>query len=156
MCGQRTIGCVLLLCLPAGMLPGGCAAQAGQPAPGGPAPTAAKRVSPTRYVGAAEAAAIIAKARKRSDFVIADGRTADEYRREHLAGAVNIDCLQTAEALRADLDKLHRNKTYLFHCATGSRCERAGKIMRTMGFREVILVVGGIADLKAQGVPTEK
>ncbi len=157
----RCLACMLLAgaligCAPTGGPPAGEGAAA-QPPPAPPAPPTPPSATTTRYLTPAEAAKVIARNRSRADFVIVDGRTAGEYGAAHVAGAVNIDCLQLPDDLRSAVGKLDRRKSYLLYCVSGSRCAHAERIMREMDFREVFLVLGGgLEELKQQGVPVKE
>jgi hypothetical protein len=68
-------------------------------------PDAAPNLSPQ------EAASHIRQHGNSGDFVLLDVRTPNEYREEHLRGAISIDFL--SGSFRQELDRLERGKTYL-------------------------------------------
>ena len=87
-------------------------------------------------------------------FAVLDVRTADEFKAGHLPGAVNLDVLDAGfEQQVAALDKA---KTYLVHCAAGSRSANAAGQMKKLGFKSVVDLAPGFNGWKAAGKPVEK
>jgi rhodanese-related sulfurtransferase len=86
------------------------------------------------------------------DFVLLDVRTPNEYREEHLQGAVSIDFL--SGSFRQDLERLERGKSYLVYCRTGNRSGKAVSIMKELRFPNVLHMSGGILKWKEAGLPT--
>jgi rhodanese-related sulfurtransferase len=86
--------------------------------------------------------------------VILDVRTAQEFNAGHIAGALNLD-VTTAdfEQKAAALDK---SKTYLVHCASGVRSERACKKMTQLNFPNLYNLPGGFKAWVAAGEPVAK
>ena len=87
-------------------------------------------------------------------FVLLDVRTPKEFAEERIEGAVMIDYLSTG--FRDEIAKLDRKKTYLVYCRTGNRTKGALKVMRELGFRNVLHLADGIAKWKAAGFPTAR
>jgi rhodanese-related sulfurtransferase len=109
-------------------------------------PDAASNLSPQ------EAASQIRLHGNRPDFVLLDVRTPNEYREEHLQGAVPIDFL--SPSFQQELERLDRGKTYLVYCRTGNRSGKAVSIMRELRFPNVLHMSGGILKWKEAGLPT--
>lgn len=86
------------------------------------------------------------------DFVIIDVRGADSFAAEHIENAVNMD--SAAADFNAQLDALDKTNVYLVYCAVGHRSAAAGETMAGLGFYEVYVIEGGIAQWKAAGMPT--
>ena len=87
-------------------------------------------------------------------FTVLDVRTADEFKAGHLPGAVNLDVLDSGfEKQVAALDKA---KTYLVHCAAGSRSANAAGQMKQLGFKSVVDLAPGFNGWKTAGKPVEK
>ncbi len=85
---------------------------------------------------------------------VLDVRTADEFKAGHLPGAVNLDVMDAGfEKQVAALDKA---KTYLVHCAAGSRSANAAGQMKKLGFNSVVDLAPGFNGWKAAGKPVEK
>lgn len=99
-----------------------------------------------------EAASEIRQRGDRTDFVLLDVRTPNEYREEHLRGAVAVDFL--SGSFKREVDRLDRGKTYLVYCRTGNRSEKAVSIMKELRFPNVLHMTGGILKWKEAGLPT--
>ena len=72
---------------------------------------------------------------KEKDAVILDVRTSKEFSGGAIEGAININ----VDDLRANLEKLDKNKMYAIYCQVGLRGYLANRIMRNNGFRAVNL-----------------
>lgn len=72
---------------------------------------------------------------KENDAVILDVRTSKEFSGGAIDGAININ----VDDLRANLEKLDKNKMYAIYCQVGLRGYLANRIMRNNGFRAVNL-----------------
>lgn len=72
---------------------------------------------------------------KENDAVILDVRTSKEFSGGAIEGAININ----VDDLRANLEKLDKNKMYAIYCQVGLRGYLANRIMRNNGFRAVNL-----------------
>ena len=81
--------------------------------------------------------------------VILDVRTLQEYRSGHLNGSINLDFRSTSFA--DELDVLDRGNAYLVYCRTGVRSGRAAALMKSLGFREIYDLAGGIAGWQREG-----
>ena len=86
--------------------------------------------------------------------VILDVRTAKEFEAGHIAGAVNLDV--TAPDFEQKAAALDKSKTYLVHCASGVRSERACKKMTQLDFPRLYNLPGGFKAWVAAGEPVEK
>lgn len=80
-------------------------------------------------------------------FYVIDARDADQYKKEHIPGAVNIEWRQ-ALARRNELPK---DKSILIYCNTGSLSAQAGFALRVAGMDNVRILQGGFAEWKAKG-----
>lgn len=86
--------------------------------------------------------------------VILDVRTKSEFEAGHIAGAINLDVMSPDfEKGAAALDK---SKTYLVHCATGVRSERACKKLDKLDFAKLYNLPGGFKAWVKAGEPVEK
>lgn len=72
---------------------------------------------------------------KENDAIILDVRTSKEFSGGAIEGAININ----VDDLRANLEKLDKNKMYAIYCQVGLRGYLANRIMRNNGFRAVNL-----------------
>lgn len=80
-------------------------------------------------------------------FHVIDARDKDQYAREHIPGAVNIEWRQVL-AKRASIPK---NKPVLIYCNTGSLSAQAGFALRIAGYDNLRILQGGFAEWKAKG-----
>ena len=86
--------------------------------------------------------------------IILDVRTPDEYQEEHLAGAQQLDFLNT-EAFDAAIKQLDKSHTYYVYCRSGKRSHHACMKMQKQGLK-VFDMEGGILNWKKLGMPTTK
>jgi rhodanese-related sulfurtransferase len=101
-----------------------------------------------------EAREMLGKRSGNPDFVLLDVRTPKEFDAERIEGAVLIDYL--SPAFRDEMAKLDREKTYLVYCRTGNRTKGALKVMRELGFRNLLHLTSGISKWKEAGFPTAR
>jgi phage shock protein E len=98
-----------------------------------------------------EADTMIAARQGDPDFVILDVRTPGEFAAGHLEDAINIDF--NSGTFDTDVGALDRSKTYLVHCAAGSRSALATADMLAMGFSDLYDMVDGFSGWVAAGLP---
>ncbi|ADC65474.1 Rhodanese domain protein [Ferroglobus placidus DSM 10642] len=98
-----------------------------------------------------EAYELIQKNKNNPNFVILDIRTPEEFKSEHIDGAINIDFY--SPNFKEELKKLDKNKTYLIYCRTGHRTSLAMPLFKELGFKEVYNMLGGITAWKNRGYP---
>jgi rhodanese-related sulfurtransferase len=101
-----------------------------------------------------QAADLIQKNKNNPDFIILDVRTPAEYQSGAIAGAINIDSY--AVDFKARLNQLDINHKYLVYCRTGNRSARAAALMKTLKFREVYDLSGGVVAWSQKGYPLVK
>lgn len=87
----------------------------------------------------------------RQDPVIIDVRTRQEYQAGHLDGAINLDYYSSGFLDR--LKALNKNNTYIVYCRKGIRGGIALEMMRSLGFKEVYNILGGLALWAEEGWP---
>jgi rhodanese-related sulfurtransferase len=80
---------------------------------------------------------------------ILDVRTAKEYRAGHLVGSINLDF--RSPSFSDELKALDRNSAYLVYCRTGVRSSRTAALMRSLGFRELYDLAGGLVSWQREG-----
>ncbi len=112
-------------------------------APAGSAPMGFRRVGVEEF----------ARLWQGKQFTVLDVRTADEFKAGHIPGAVNLDVLD--DGFEKQLVALDKAKTYLVHCAAGSRSARAAEQMKGLGFRSVIDLAPGFKGWRSAGQPVE-
>lgn len=67
--------------------------------------------------------------------VILDVRTPEEYSKDHVADALNIDVRNPN--FKSEVLKLHRDDEYKVYCAAGKRAAQAVSIMQDLGFKHL-------------------
>jgi rhodanese-related sulfurtransferase len=86
------------------------------------------------------------------DFCVMDVRTWNEYFPDHIEGAINRDYY--ASNLQDLLDALPRSKMYMIYCAGGSRSINVFNMMKTMGFLQLVNMLGGLYAWENAFLPT--
>jgi rhodanese-related sulfurtransferase len=115
-----------------------------------PTPAPPKQATKVRLVSVEE----FDKLRANKANVVLDVRTADEFKAGHIPGATNID--YTAADFGEKVAKLEKDKTYLVHCAAGSRSARACKKLEGLGFKNLVDLHAGFSGWEGAGKPVEK
>lgn len=96
----------------------------------------------------------IEQAKADTTAIILDVRTPEEYKEEHLAGAQQLDFLNS-EAFDAGTKQLDNTHTYYVYCRSGKRSHNACIKMKKQGLK-VFDMEGGILNWKKLGMPTTK
>ncbi|MDI6644877.1 MAG: rhodanese-like domain-containing protein [Methanobacteriaceae archaeon] len=99
-----------------------------------------------------EAFNIIEENENNSNFIIIDVRTYDEFKEEHINGAVQLDYYSVT--FKEELDQLNKNNIYLIYCRTGVRSRNTLDLMNSLGFNNCFNLLGGITRWKEMGMPT--
>ena len=105
---------------------------------------------------AQEAFSLIENNKNNADFIIIDLRFPQDFEKEHIEGAINLDI--TSETFRDELDKLDRDKTYLIYgyCTCGGVGWNTLRTMEELGFKKVCNMWDGIEQWREEGLPTVK
>ena len=98
--------------------------------------------------------AFIKQAKADTTAIILDVRTPGEYKEEHLAGAQQLDFLNTS-VFDAGINLLDKSHTYYVYCRSGKRSHNACIKMKKQGLK-VFDMEGGILNWKKLGMPTTK
>jgi len=80
-------------------------------------------------------------------FFVIDARDKDQFTKEHIPGAVNIEWRRTL----AERNRIPKDKPVLLYCNTGSLSAQAGFALRVAGYENVRILQGGFAEWKAKG-----
>lgn len=80
-------------------------------------------------------------------FFVIDARDKDQYDKEHIAGAVNIEWRKVL----AERKSIPKNKPVLIYCNTGTLSAQAGFALRVAGYENVRILQGGFAEWKTKG-----
>lgn len=81
------------------------------------------------------------------DAILIDVRTHEEYKLDHLDGAINIDYL--SEGFWDQMERLDRQKTYFVYCRSERRSIRSCRLMQNGGFQKVFNLSGGLNAMAA-------
>lgn len=106
--------------------------------------TAVKRVDVDQYE----------KLRSNTNVVILDVRSAAEFEKGHVPGAINIDI--NSPRFAELTDKLDKSKPHLVNCAVGMRSARACKKLEAAGFKELYDLAPGFDGWKKAGKAVQK
>jgi len=89
----------------------------------------------------------------KSDEVILDVRSKEEYQEGHVPGAINIPHSE----VQNHIDELKKYKTIYIHCHACTSAQSASQILKNAGLNNIVCIVGsGMADWIASGFPIEK
>lgn len=80
-------------------------------------------------------------------FHVIDARDNEQYAKEHIPGAVNLEWRQVI----AQRQSIPKDKPVLIYCNTGSLSAQAGFALRIAGYDNVRILQGGFAEWKAKG-----
>lgn len=80
-------------------------------------------------------------------FHVIDARDKDQYAKEHIPGAINLEWRQVI----AQRQSIPKDKAVLICCNTGSLSAQAGFALRIAGYDNVRILQGGFAEWKAKG-----
>ncbi len=84
------------------------------------------------------------------DATLLDVRTPSEYDGGHIANATNIDWEN--ESFDENIKNLDKEKPVLIYCLSGGRSADAASHMRTLGFKDVYELNGGIMKWRSAGL----
>jgi phage shock protein E len=79
--------------------------------------------------------------------VILDVRTPEEFKGDHVMGALNVDV--KSPDFKSQISKMDKADSYKVYCKSGGRAEKAVSTMREMGFKN-LQNLGGLEDAKKQ------
>lgn len=87
--------------------------------------------------------------RGKTNVVVLDVRTKEEFDQGHIPGAVNLDV--RSPDFMEKVKKLDPSKTYLVHCASGRRSVTACEKLGTNQFKGLFNLEGGFNAWKSSG-----
>jgi len=85
------------------------------------------------------------------DAVVLDVRSAFEFGGDKIAGALNMS--YSAADFKGRVGMLDKEKTYLIYCASGTRSAASCSEMKSLGFKHLYSLKGGIEHWKSAGLP---
>jgi thioredoxin 1 len=94
------------------------------------------------------------KLQQSPDGQLVDVRTAEEYKKNHLKGALNVNV--NSKEFQRQVSSLDKTKPVLVYCLSGGRSSKAAAYMREQGFKEVYEMSGGMMQWTAQNKPFEE
>ena len=89
------------------------------------------------------------KLMKKKNTYVLDVRTPEEYESGFIDNAANYNLLDRVAFVNTILS-LDKNKKYLLYCKSGRRSGKALVMMKSMGFRKVYHLNGGITEWKGE------
>lgn len=81
------------------------------------------------------------------NIMVIDARDADQFAKDHIPGAVNIEWRQVLN----ERENLPTDKMVLIYCNTGSLSAQAGFALRVAGHENVRILQGGFEEWKTKG-----
>lgn len=83
-----------------------------------------------------------------SGHVIIDVRTPEEFKEGSLAGAHNVDV--KSDSFKEKIGTFERKHNYIVYCRSGKRSAKAYKIMKELGFTNLLNMEGGYLKYKEE------
>jgi len=81
------------------------------------------------------------------NFFVIDARDAEQYKKEHIPGAVNIDWRQVL----ARRNELPKGKMILLYCNSGTLSAQGAFALKMAGVENVLILQGGFNQWKEEG-----
>ncbi len=111
-------------------------------------------VKDTISISVKQALKLITENKDDSSFVILDVRKSEDFQKEHIANAINIDF--KSDSFSYKIDNLDKNKTYLINCYGGFRSKNTMKMMKEKDFQKLYNMKGGFMKWRAKRYPVVK
>ena len=103
-----------------------------------------------KFITPQEAYTLMQANKNNPNFIIIDDRSPADFRSGRIANAINIP----TNNFSADVSRLDKNKIYLVYCPSG--CGATSRTMKSLGFKEVYEIEGGLNAWKSKGLPVVK
>ena len=84
-----------------------------------------------------------------SDYTLIDVRTQEEFDLGHIDSAINLDFY--SDSFQNDILSLPKNETIVLYCRTNNRSSKTATILKENGFREILVIRGGITEWVRKG-----
>ncbi|HWZ23267.1 MAG TPA: rhodanese-like domain-containing protein [Cytophagaceae bacterium] len=94
------------------------------------------------------------KTKENASSPIVDVRTPDEFSEGHLENAKNINW--KGKDFEKQIDQFDKSTPTFVYCKSGGRSTLAAEKMRSMGFKDVYELKGGISEWREKELPVEK
>ena len=88
---------------------------------------------------------------KQPEITILDIRPHEDFKKEHIPGAVNLD--YDGHQFQSKVEKLDKDKNYLIYCKSGVRGGYFMDKMRESGFKGAYNILGGFVAWKISKLP---
>jgi len=111
-------------------------------------------VKDTISISVKQAFKLIEENKVNPNFVVLDVRKPEDFQKEHIANAMNIDF--KSDSFSFKLDKLDKSKAYLINCYGGFRSKNTMKMMKEKGFQKLYNMKGGFMKWRAKRYPVVK
>ncbi len=108
----------------------------------------------TRSLSAAAISTNTAIALHNKGALILDVRTVEEFTNGHIVDARHIELEKLTE--QADTLKKYREKPVVLVCESGVRSAQAAKLLKSLGFMQVVNLKGGLAAWRSDNLPLTK
>jgi rhodanese-related sulfurtransferase len=108
----------------------------------------------TKTIKPQDAFKMIEKHKDDSNLVILDVRPEDEFKVEHVPGAMNLD--YDGHEFKKKVQNIDKGKNYIIYCRSGVRGEYFMGIMKELGFPHVYNILGGFVGWKVSKLPLSK
>ena len=92
--------------------------------------------------------------KNKSNAILLDVRTPEEFKSGHIVGAKNIDF--NSNDFQEKLNELDKTKIFFVYCLSGGRSSSTMSLMKSIGFTNVIELDGGMMSWRAAGLLEEK
>lgn len=86
----------------------------------------------------------------RDNAQLVDIREPNDYKRAHIAGAINIPLAQLADKH----SRLDKSKPVIIICATGQRAQAALTLLQQQGYQQLAMLNNGMASWQREALPT--
>ncbi|WP_192456413.1 rhodanese-like domain-containing protein [Musicola keenii] len=110
--------------------------------------TVKSKFSKVKEVARGEAIQLINK----EDAVVVDLRNRDDFRRGHIANAVNVQPNDIKNGSLGELEK-HKAQAIILVCANGMASREAGENLYRAGFERVLTLKDGLAGWSGENLP---
>ena len=83
------------------------------------------------------------------DYIIIDVRTTDEFSSGYIKNAINLDFY--SETFQNDILSIDKSLAVVLYCRTNNRSTKTANILKENGFKEILVLEGGITDWVKNG-----
>ncbi len=88
----------------------------------------------------------------KEDAVVVDTRSRDDFRRGHLANAINLTASEIKSGSLGELEK-HKAQPIIVVCANGTTSRESAENLSKAGFENVVTLKDGIAGWSGENLP---